>query len=250
MDKNALQLGFSEQHAGAVYNPAGRAQKAKKTLSILEDFSGDTAGLSLLDIGCAAGYTTILYAERFKSVVGIDVDKPAVEHAKKHNASLNLEYHVVTSQDIDFPDNFFDVIICSHVYEHVPDAEKLMSEIYRLLKKGGVCYFAAGNRFSLIEPHYRLPFLSVIPKWSAHYYLRLLKRGRYYYENHLSYWGLRRLVSRFDVLDYTIKVVQNPARFHAADMLVPGSLKQKAALVFLKMAYWMCPTYLWLLIKK
>ena len=39
--------------------------------------------------------------------------------------------------DIQFPDNSFDVIYCSHVLEHVPDDRKAMSEFYRVLKPGG-----------------------------------------------------------------------------------------------------------------
>jgi SAM-dependent methyltransferase len=39
--------------------------------------------------------------------------------------------------DIPFKDNYFDVILCSHVLEHVPDANKAMSELYRVLKPNG-----------------------------------------------------------------------------------------------------------------
>jgi SAM-dependent methyltransferase len=38
---------------------------------------------------------------------------------------------------LDYPDNFFDVVICNHVLEHVPDDKKAMSEMFRVLKKGG-----------------------------------------------------------------------------------------------------------------
>jgi SAM-dependent methyltransferase len=38
--------------------------------------------------------------------------------------------------DIQYPDNTFDVIYCSHVLEHVPDDRKAMSEFYRVLKAG------------------------------------------------------------------------------------------------------------------
>ena len=40
-------------------------------------------------------------------------------------------------QSIDFPEDTFDVIYCSHVLEHVPDDRKAMSELYRILKPGG-----------------------------------------------------------------------------------------------------------------
>ena len=40
-------------------------------------------------------------------------------------------------QDIKLPDNTFDVILCSHVLEHVPDDRKAMQELYRVLKPDG-----------------------------------------------------------------------------------------------------------------
>jgi 2-polyprenyl-3-methyl-5-hydroxy-6-metoxy-1,4-benzoquinol methylase len=199
-DRN-LQLGFAEQHGAAAFNRAGRERKARKVLAILEAILGVPSALQLLDIGCSTGFMTRCYAEWFGHVTAVDVDTPAVTYAKQHNASPNLDYLVMDSQQLAFPDAVFHAITCTHIYEHVPDAGKLMAQIYRVLKPGGVCFFSAGNRISLIEPHYRLPLLSVMPKWCAHGYLRLLGRGKYYYETHLTYWGLRRLVNRFELLD-------------------------------------------------
>lgn len=41
---------------------------------------------------------------------------------------------------IDEPDNYFDIIICYHVLEHVTQDKKAMQELYRILKPNGVCY--------------------------------------------------------------------------------------------------------------
>ena len=47
-------------------------------------------------------------------------------------ADVQMDVH-----DIPFEDDSFDVVICNHVLEHVDDAHKVMSEFYRVMKKGG-----------------------------------------------------------------------------------------------------------------
>ena len=233
-----------------MFDAASRGQKARKAVAILQDHRPASSELDLLEIGCSAGYGTVVYAEAFRSVTGIDIDEPAVRHAIRVNARPNVRYLVMDSQQTGFPDASFDVVTCTHIYEHVPDARRLMREIHRLLRPRGVCFFSAGNRLCWIEPHYRLPLLSVLPKFLAHRYLRLLGRGSYYYENHLSYWSLEKLVSEFELLDYTLRVVEDPVRFHATDVVRPGSLQQQLSRRLLSAVYWACPTYLWLLEKK
>jgi len=151
---------------------------------------------------------------------------------------------------LNFSDNSFDVVVSSHVYEHVSDAERLLSEIYRVLKPGGICYFAAGNRLQPIEPHYRLPLLSLMPKPLADCYLRILKRDDQYKENLLILAKLRRLVSQFEVKDYTLKIIEEPEKYSATEMIKGDSKKQKIAAWIARNLYWFVPTYIWLLHKK
>lgn len=248
-DERQLQRGFSEHYAAAVFDGRMRTKKARKAICVLEDYGQRSADVVLLDIGCSTGFATKTFAERYRQVIGVDIDEPAVAFAATHNSEANVTYAVMDSQMLAFPDGSFDIVTCAHVYEHVPDAGRLMSEIYRVLKVGGICFFTAGNRIALVEPHYRLPLLSLLPKRLANYYLRILKRGNAYYETHLTYWGLKRLVSKFDITDYTVRVVRDPARFSATEVVKPGSIKQILASAVLRVAYWICPTYIWLLRK-
>ena len=250
-DNQKYQYGYSEMHPSEMYDVTMREQKAKKMLSVLDEhYSEKLETLSLLDIGCSTGIISNELSKRFGKVIGIDVDEEAVIHAKKYYQTDNLHFSVEDGINLRFPDNFFDVVICAHVYEHVPDSHKLISEIHRVLKPEGTCYFAAGNRITLIEPHYALPLLSIIPKPLANLYLRAFKKGDFYYENLLTVWRLRSLVSQFEVIDYSSKIIQDPEKYCATEIVRPGSLKQKIALWVLERAYWLFPTYVWLLRKK
>ena len=54
-------------------------------------------------------------------------------------ADLNSPFAMVKMDitNIEYEDNVFDVIICNHVLEHIPDDRKAMAELYRVLKPGG-----------------------------------------------------------------------------------------------------------------
>jgi 2-polyprenyl-3-methyl-5-hydroxy-6-metoxy-1,4-benzoquinol methylase len=150
---------------------------------------------------------------------------------------------------LEFQAESFDIVICTHIYEHVPDSQKLLNGIYRVLKPGGICYFAAGNRLSYMEPHYKLPFLSILPRPLAHQYMKITGKGSHYHEKHLTLSGLKSLVHSFTVYDYTKKVIDDPLLFKAEYMLTPKSTKHKLAKFIVHYAYWLCPTYIWILEK-
>ena len=250
MNTDGYQDNFSALYpqAGDV---AGRRRKAATIRAVLQEHFGTRplAGLRLLDVGAATGVIDAALAEDFAEVRGIDIDREAIASAQRTWIRPNLRFEVADGLALPFADASFDVVLCAHVYEHVPDPRQLLDEIRRVLKPGGVCYFAAGNRYQPVEPHYRLPLLSVVPKALAHAYLRAVGRGRRYYETHLSYWQLRRLVAGFDVDDYTGRMIERPERYAMEYLLPRGSLKASLARWVARHAYPFIPTYIWLLLR-
>ena len=248
--KREYQYNFSQLPAGQ-YNVAGREKKAKTMISVLREYiDNPLENLTLLDIGASVGIIDNYLASYFKLVIGIDLDYHAISQAKQLSNKKNLIFQVGDAMNLQFSNNTFDVVICSQVYEHVPNPEKMMREIHRVLKPGGVCYFAASNRFMLIEPHYNLPLLSVIPRPLAHLYVRLTKKADYYYELHYTYWGLKKLVESFKLIDYTEKLINNPIKYKIDYMLQPGSIKQKIVKLLIKFFPWISSGYIWLLEKQ
>jgi len=75
------------------------------------------------------------------------------------------------------------------------------------------------------------------------------KKGKFYCEKHLSYWGLKRLIWNFELIDYTKKIIENPELFYADYMIKHGTTKAVFARSIVNYAYWICPSFIWLLRK-
>ena len=247
--KREYQYDFSKTSAG-MYEAQGRERKAQTMVAVLEDyFQVPLNKLCLLNVGSSSGMIDNYLAHYFRAVVGVDIDEPAIDQARDDFQKDNLEFQVGDALSLQFPANSFDVVICSQVYEHVPSPHKMLDEIFRVLVPGGVCYFAAGNKLMWNEPHYNLPLLSAIPRPLAHAYIRLAKKAPLYHELHYTYWGLRKLVGRFVIYDYTLKTISCPKKYHIDYMIPPGSIKAAIAKLIAGKLRWLSPGYIWLLEK-
>ena len=131
------QFNFSDSMP-SMYESQYKIQKANKTINVLKDFLNDTSNLNLLDIGSSSGIMTNEYAKSFNNVIGIDLDAKAVNYANENFKEKNLKFICSPIEESNLPENSFDVVTCSQIYEHVPSDKKLMDEIFKLLKPGGM----------------------------------------------------------------------------------------------------------------
>jgi hypothetical protein len=102
----------------------------------------------------------------------------------------------------------------------------------------------------IIEGHYGLPFLSWLPKSLAHRYLKMAGRGDFYYEEHRSLRGLKQLVKRFRIHDYTLSIIRDPEKFFATDIFNTQTFSYKWIRWVAPYLYPWIPTYIWILTKK
>lgn len=109
----------------------------------LDRFS-EKKGKKLLVIGCGNGKDSVLYAHMGYQVYGIDISPVAIGMARSLSERNHYEqrtiFSVQPSETLEFPDNYFDMVVGVNVLHHV-DIQPTMKEIARVIKQGGLAIF-------------------------------------------------------------------------------------------------------------
>jgi 2-polyprenyl-3-methyl-5-hydroxy-6-metoxy-1,4-benzoquinol methylase len=111
-------------------------------------------GQRLLDIACGAGYGSALLLKHGCIVVGADYDEQAVGDAQttyKHGDFVRTDV-----LNIPFKDKTFDALVSFETIEHVYDGGRFLSEVYRVLKPGGIFICSTPNLQYTTHPPYHI----------------------------------------------------------------------------------------------
>ncbi len=101
----------------------------------------------VLDLACGEGYGSYLLARTAAKVVGIDIDRQAIKHARNKYLKSNLDFKVGSITDIPIEGNdVFDAIVCFEALEHVEEHENLLKEVKRLLTPAGLFIVSTPNK--------------------------------------------------------------------------------------------------------
>ena len=93
-------------------------------------------GQSILDIGTGTGVLPRNMYSYGGKWTGTDISAEQIEQAKKLSCGMNIDYYAASAENIDFPDNSFDVITacqCFWYFNH----EEVAPKFYRMLKPNG-----------------------------------------------------------------------------------------------------------------
>ena len=130
---------------------------------ILHELKLETSSQMALEIGCGGGILSESIAKIGFSTTGIDPSERAIECAGNHSQGegLSITYIKGCGEDLPFHDNSFDAVFCCDVLEHVRDLQKVIEEIARVLKTGGIFFYDTMNRTLLSK----LVVIKIMQQW-------------------------------------------------------------------------------------
>jgi SAM-dependent methyltransferase len=173
-------------------------------------------GYRVLDIGCGPGRHTCA-AYTFKDVIAVGADlcfNDLVEAKERLNYHDEIGEHgggcwglsVADITNLPFPDDFFDMVICSEVMEHIPEHGKAAGEIIRVLKPGKnlavsvpryfpewICWALSDEYYNANQGHVRIykknKLIHLVEKKGVRHW-----GTGYAHSLHAPYWWLKCLV--------------------------------------------------------
>lgn len=125
-------------------------------MKVLDDFLSKYSEFEMvgLDAGSGKGPSSMIMSNHINYIHSIEYEKENVERQILNFTKFNpssLEKIFIETGDItkiNYPDNSFDIIVCSEVLEHIENYGAASKELYRVLKPGGTVLFSMPNKIS------------------------------------------------------------------------------------------------------
>jgi ubiquinone/menaquinone biosynthesis C-methylase UbiE len=100
--------------------------------------------MNFLDLGCGTGWA-VRYVSKLSEgrgkFIGIDISNGMIEKARTNSQGFeNVEFFKASAEEIPFDDSFFDTIICTNSFHHYLYPDKVLKEVFRVLKPDGMIY--------------------------------------------------------------------------------------------------------------
>src|SRR5512134_3536954 len=102
---------------------------------------------AILDVGCGTGEIAARLAEVFPraTITGVDLIEPHLELARRRCAAFTdrVRFAVGDAYDLGFAAGSFDLVVCRHLVQAVPEPERILAELVRVARPGGTIHVIA-----------------------------------------------------------------------------------------------------------
>jgi 2-polyprenyl-3-methyl-5-hydroxy-6-metoxy-1,4-benzoquinol methylase len=121
----------------------------RRHLAVYEWIAARVAGRRVVDMACGEGYGSAVIARSAASVVGVDANPEAHEHARLRYRRNNLRFERDLVESFAEP---CDAVVFLQTIEHVQDADAILAHFKSMLEPGGVAYVSTPNLLTLAPP--------------------------------------------------------------------------------------------------
>lgn len=153
------------------------AKRLNRCLGLLQN---DLKNKLVLEAGCGAGRFTEILLEKGAFLVSSDLSSAVDVNQENFPQS---EKHLIIQADINdmpFADDSFDVVVCLGVIQHTPNPEQTISNLYKLVKRGGSLvidhYSFNRSHYFRLAPFYRSRLKSKSAEMTIPYTQQLVKK--------------------------------------------------------------------------
>ena len=182
-------------------------KKPDEQIALLKKFYPSVRGMKLLEVGSGFGNFLVVARKKY------DIDAYGVEPSSDgFDDSFAISKKILSDNGVNpgiiingkgevlpFPNSSFDICYSSNVLEHVDDPQKVIAEMVRVTKSGGIIQIVVPNYGSFFEGHYAMFYLPYQPKWLWKLWLSVVsKRDTAFVDTlhtNLNYFSMKRMVA-------------------------------------------------------
>jgi ubiquinone/menaquinone biosynthesis C-methylase UbiE len=210
---NENQYASSKKYEARIYLNKQFKTNPQSKFEWVFDYFPKEERLTVLELGCGTGLFWLAnrnHIPRSWTITLSDYSEGMLEATRNTLSRINhtFQYEIVNAEDIQYPDNQFDLILANNMLYHVQDKDAAIRNICRILKDDGVFITSTMGKNDLRELHH-------------HLYAYLESKGKHFRFREYSFSldnGMERLTNHFN--DVRLERYENTLVINEADAIV------------------------------